>query len=101
MPVVSQLNSRIGGTMAAVVVVFWSLVVWCSGRKACGTLVARFVARWSLVAGPVAGNPVARDEGRMTACSRLGRSCPAEQKGDARCIRPSWARCRVPYPMLS
>src|SRR5579859_4611323 len=51
--------------------------------------------------GPAAGNPVARDEVRMTTCSRPGRSCPAEQKGDARCICPSRARCRLSYPMLS
>ena len=84
--------------MVAMVVVFWSLVVWCSGRQVRGTLVARFVARspdrWR-------GNPVARDKGRMTACSRPGRSCSAERKGDARCICPSWARCRLPCPILS
>jgi hypothetical protein len=51
MPTVGQLNGRFGGMMAAVVVVFWSLVAWCSGRKVRGTLVAGFVARWSLVTG--------------------------------------------------
>jgi hypothetical protein len=37
--------------MAAVVVVFWSLVVWRSGRWGRGTLVASAADGWSLVAG--------------------------------------------------
>jgi hypothetical protein len=32
MTTVGQLNGRFGGMMAAVVVVFWSLMMWCSGR---------------------------------------------------------------------
>ena len=76
MPVVSQLNSRFGGTMAAVVVVFWSLVVWCSGRWVGGTLVARFVARWSLVAGPVAPKSGCAGPGPYDNLQRSGPELP-------------------------
>src|ERR1700722_3658724 len=37
----------------------------------------------------------------MASCSGLGRCGPTERKGDARCICPSRARCRLPCPTLS
>ena len=57
--------------MAAVVVVFWSLVVWCSGRNARGTLVAIVVGCWSLVAW-AAGRLLPGAGGRKSGCAGQG-----------------------------
>jgi hypothetical protein len=57
--------------MVAVSVVFWSLVVWCSGRYARGTLVASAAGCWALVAG-AAGRLLPAAGGGKSGCAGQG-----------------------------
>src|SRR5580693_4762791 len=58
--------------------------MWCSGRCSYGVLVARFVHVGRLLPGSAAGNPVARDEIRVTACSGPGSLSLARLSGRER-----------------